>query len=261
MGTMPTLSHALISRRLLLEHAAHLSTHSPCVLCMHAGTLTPIVPNPDDAVMSEEVGFKLRHACTHALNMARWARASIEGPQQRAAEGVGGRGSVQRSTPQRLSATQGVVVGVQLCAHSQPPTPHAAGARTTFQMRQVVKAVASIFPTAIISGRGREKVESFVQLKELFYAGSHGMDIAGPKVCEAVAAGRHHLKHGQGEPASCTRRCGRVAGAKLWVQPRGAYRAPTTACMPVHARLSGEWRGREGFWLDVPARRALQAAD
>ena len=50
------------------------------------------------------------------------------------------------------------------------------------QMRKVVKAVASIFPTAIISGRGREKVESFVQLKELFYAGSHGMDIAGPKV-------------------------------------------------------------------------------
>ncbi|KXZ43331.1 hypothetical protein GPECTOR_94g653 [Gonium pectorale] len=48
-------------------------------------------------------------------------------------------------------------------------------------MRGVVRAVARAFPTAIISGRGREKVEAFVQLKELFYAGSHGMDIAGPR--------------------------------------------------------------------------------
>lgn len=49
-------------------------------------------------------------------------------------------------------------------------------------MREAVRRVARLFPTAIISGRGREKVEQFVQLKELFYAGSHGMDIAGPKI-------------------------------------------------------------------------------
>lgn len=50
------------------------------------------------------------------------------------------------------------------------------------QMRDTVRQVAHLFPTAIISGRGRDKVESFVQLPELFYAGSHGMDIVGPKV-------------------------------------------------------------------------------
>lgn len=49
-------------------------------------------------------------------------------------------------------------------------------------MRGVVRAVAELFPTAIISGRGREKVEGFVQLRELYYAGSHGMDIVGPQV-------------------------------------------------------------------------------
>ncbi|KAK9838130.1 hypothetical protein WJX81_003117 [Elliptochloris bilobata] len=49
------------------------------------------------------------------------------------------------------------------------------------QMRAAVRAAARLFPTAIISGRGREKVESFVQLKELYYAGSHGMDIVGPQ--------------------------------------------------------------------------------
>lgn len=49
-------------------------------------------------------------------------------------------------------------------------------------MREIVRRIAHLFPTAIISGRGREKVENFVQLKELYYAGSHGMDIAGPTV-------------------------------------------------------------------------------
>ncbi len=49
-------------------------------------------------------------------------------------------------------------------------------------MRDAVRNVARLFPTAIISGRGREKVEDFVRLKELYYAGSHGMDIIGPRV-------------------------------------------------------------------------------
>ena len=49
-------------------------------------------------------------------------------------------------------------------------------------MRDVVKRVAETFPTAIISGRSRSKVEDFVQLPELFYAGSHGLDIKGPVV-------------------------------------------------------------------------------
>lgn len=47
-------------------------------------------------------------------------------------------------------------------------------------MRAVVKKVAKYFPTAIISGRSRDKVYEFVGLAELYYAGSHGMDIMGP---------------------------------------------------------------------------------
>jgi len=50
-------------------------------------------------------------------------------------------------------------------------------------MREIVRVMALLFPVAIVSGRGREKVEAFVQLRELFYAGSHGMDILGPQVC------------------------------------------------------------------------------
>ncbi|XP_062028047.1 probable trehalose-phosphate phosphatase D [Rosa rugosa] len=48
------------------------------------------------------------------------------------------------------------------------------------EMRKAVRAVARYFPTAIVSGRCRDKVYSFVKLSELYYAGSHGMDIRGP---------------------------------------------------------------------------------
>ncbi|XP_074375499.1 putative trehalose-phosphate phosphatase D [Apium graveolens] len=50
----------------------------------------------------------------------------------------------------------------------------------TTEMREAVRDVAKYFPTAIVSGRCRAKVHNFVKLSELFYAGSHGMDIKGP---------------------------------------------------------------------------------
>ncbi|XP_031268101.1 trehalose-phosphate phosphatase A-like [Pistacia vera] len=56
-------------------------------------------------------------------------------------------------------------------------------------MRAVVKKVAKHIPTAIISGRSRDKVYEFVGLKELYYAGSHGMDIMGP--VEQFTSGDH----------------------------------------------------------------------
>lgn len=47
-------------------------------------------------------------------------------------------------------------------------------------MRSAVRNVAMYFPTAIISGRNRDKVYELVGLAELHYAGSHGMDIMSP---------------------------------------------------------------------------------
>ncbi|XP_073043583.1 probable trehalose-phosphate phosphatase F [Primulina eburnea] len=47
-------------------------------------------------------------------------------------------------------------------------------------MRAAVSNVAKYFPTTIISGRSCDKVYEFVGLTELYYAGSHGMDIMGP---------------------------------------------------------------------------------
>nr|QIT07542.1 trehalose-6-phosphate phosphatase D [Jatropha sp. MZ-2020] len=50
----------------------------------------------------------------------------------------------------------------------------------TSEMREAVRDVARYFPTAIVTGRCRDKVYSFVKLAGLYYAGSHGMDIKGP---------------------------------------------------------------------------------
>ncbi|GMJ02474.1 trehalose-6-phosphate phosphatase D [Hibiscus trionum] len=51
------------------------------------------------------------------------------------------------------------------------------------EMRAAVRDVARYFPTAIVTGRCRDKVYSFVKLSGLYYAGSHGMDIRGPSKC------------------------------------------------------------------------------
>ncbi|CAL5046877.1 unnamed protein product [Urochloa decumbens] len=50
----------------------------------------------------------------------------------------------------------------------------------TAEMRAAVRDVAKHFPTAIVTGRCVEKVCNFVGLSDLYYAGSHGMDIKGP---------------------------------------------------------------------------------
>ncbi|KAI4307373.1 hypothetical protein L6164_030572 [Bauhinia variegata] len=61
-----------------------------------------------------------------------------------------------------------------------PIVPDPDKAFMTKKMRATVKDIARNFPTAIVSGRCRDKVYNFVKLPELYYAGSHGMDIKGP---------------------------------------------------------------------------------
>ncbi|KAK8544586.1 hypothetical protein V6N13_026085 [Hibiscus sabdariffa] len=61
------------------------------------------------------------------------------------------------------------------------------------QMRAAVRDVARYFPTAIVTGRCRDKVYSFVKLSGLYYAGSHGMDIKGPSKSCKYKKGNHGL--------------------------------------------------------------------
>ncbi len=48
-------------------------------------------------------------------------------------------------------------------------------------MRQTLERLARDVPVGIISGRDRPEVERLVGLRHLYYAGSHGFDIAGPE--------------------------------------------------------------------------------
>ena len=95
------------------------------------------------------------------------------------------------------------------------------------QAREAVRRVAQLFPTAVISGRGREKVQQFVRLGELYYAGSHGMDIVGPSPAAAAAAGcgggggdaleQQQQQQQQLQPPAA------AAAADLAFQPAAAY--------------------------------------
>jgi alpha,alpha-trehalase len=53
-------------------------------------------------------------------------------------------------------------------------------ARITREMRQAVRELAARCPVAIVSGRDLPDVRRLAGIEEVFYAGSHGFDIAGP---------------------------------------------------------------------------------
>ena len=63
-------------------------------------------------------------------------------------------------------------------------------ATMTEDMRCTLKSLAKHCVVAIISGRDRSDVERLVRLDSLFYAGSHGFDIAGPH--------GQHFRHEEG---------------------------------------------------------------
>ncbi len=47
-------------------------------------------------------------------------------------------------------------------------------------MRHTLAALAERCPVAVVSGRDRADIQTLVQLESVYYAGSHGFDIAGP---------------------------------------------------------------------------------
>ncbi|RRT69050.1 hypothetical protein B296_00037748 [Ensete ventricosum] len=82
-----------------------------------------------------------------------------------------------------MSATDGkqIVIFLDYDGTLSPIVDDPDSAFMSDAMRAAVKEVARSFPTAIVSGRCRSKVYDFVRLTELYYAGSHGMDIKVPK--------------------------------------------------------------------------------
>lgn len=53
-------------------------------------------------------------------------------------------------------------------------------------MRETLRRLAAVCSTTIVSGRGREDVETMVGIEGINYAGSHGFDISGPEAGGAL---------------------------------------------------------------------------
>ncbi len=61
-----------------------------------------------------------------------------------------------------------------------PIVEHHNDAEISDEMRNLVEELAEKYPVAVVSGRGLVDVRKRVGLPEIFYAGSHGFEIAGP---------------------------------------------------------------------------------
>ncbi|RRT38167.1 hypothetical protein B296_00048148 [Ensete ventricosum] len=108
-------------------------------------------------------------------------------------------------------------------------------------MRAAVRDVARCFPTAIVSGRCLDKVINFVRLANLYYAGSHGMDIKGPEKPRRTKARR--TKSTAGVKVEDNKFCVsvhfRCVDEKLVVRA-GEVRAEGVPRTVAHARKKGE---------------------
>ncbi|MQL91465.1 hypothetical protein Taro_024090 [Colocasia esculenta] len=131
----------------MFEEIAKMSKGKQIVMFLdYDGTLSPIVDDPECAFMSDAVRLD------------------------------------PLPTPTVPSINRLLLCSPPCTRHYRPclfPSMREQPANPSF-MRDAVRDVAKYFPTAIVSGRCRDKVYSFVQLAELYYAGSHGMDIKGP---------------------------------------------------------------------------------
>ncbi|KAG8381163.1 hypothetical protein BUALT_Bualt06G0093800 [Buddleja alternifolia] len=103
--------------------------------------------------------------------------------------------SALTSFNQMMNATEGkqIVVFLDYDGTLSPIVSDPDRAFMSDPMRSAVREVARLFPTAIISGRSRDKVYEFVKLDEIYYAGSHGMDIMGPPLHVESYDGKYQM--------------------------------------------------------------------
>ncbi|CAO2210877.1 unnamed protein product [Urochloa humidicola] len=118
---------------------------------------------------------------THARAAAALAAGAADQDERRAAWMVE-HPSALGKFEQVVAASKGkqIVVFLDYDGTLSPIVDDPDAAYMSDTMRRAVRSVAKHFPTAIVSGRCRDKVFEFVKLAELYYAGSHGMDIKGP---------------------------------------------------------------------------------
>ena len=111
-----------------------------------------------------------------------------EAPDAAARDPCAERGDLRRhALPNALSRSEDLrreprrlVVFLDYDGTLTPIVEESAAARMSQPMREALRRLSSRATVAVVSGRAREKIREFVDLSDLYYAGSHGFDIDGP---------------------------------------------------------------------------------
>ncbi len=83
-------------------------------------------------------------------------------------------------------------------------------------MRDALRRLSRRMPVAIVSGRDLKDVQAFVQDDQLYYAGSHGFDLAGPDGWREVAKqGEAFLPALKAAAAALEENLARISGARV----------------------------------------------
>lgn len=117
-----------------------------------------------------------------------------------------------------------------------PIAPRPELARLPEETRETVLRLAEHGPVAILSGRGREDVAELVGLENVYYAGSHGFDIAGPPLAEGGPPLRHEV--GEGIPERIEK-AAEALRAKIGGLA-GVLVEPKRFAVAVHYRLAAD---------------------
>lgn len=96
-----------------------------------------------------------------------------------------------------------------------PIVPRPEDAVISDTMRQAVAALAEVSTVAVVSGRDRADVQERVGLADIYYAGSHGFDIAGPERRMQHDAGVEALPELEAAERELGRTLASVEGAQL----------------------------------------------
>ena len=199
-------------------------------------------------------------AVEHGLGVRRRRRDEAASPARRTRSSSRRRSTTsRRSRPSSCGGKQ-LAFFLDYDGTLTPIVDNPSDAILSEEARSVVRALAARYPTAIVSGRARATAQGLVQLDELYYAGSHGFDIQGPRKASGAPtiSGRQETDEEDEErpvpslsyQVADSFRPGAGAGQGAWWRRQvaginGAMVEDNTFSVSVHYRMVAEGEDRE----------------
>ncbi|KAA8492188.1 Trehalose-phosphate phosphatase B [Porphyridium purpureum] len=101
-----------------------------------------------------------------------------------------------------------------------------SAAHISEETRDLLRALARFFPVAVVSGRSLIKLYQFVQLDSVYYAGSHGFEIAGPFAFSGAQASDAGSEQQNGTDRT-------ACGGRAIDKSRALYYCAAEDCLPA----------------------------